>query len=205
MQKEKLSFTYKDVEFLIEIEYADEPIGNLIHKQAYCIRVITPESEEFSRKIVPPSGMNLVVFNDFKNKLKYYFNKDLNDNDCYNLYYQAIFMSVDWYFNKDNPKLSEILNKIQKLNDCLHNRYDKQILSLKEQKRALKKELKTNKLSNKEYQKKLTPINRKIGDLEYKISSTTQNYRRKFFKCCDLKDEYKQEVFDIKKVVINTQ
>jgi uncharacterized protein YdcH (DUF465 family) len=117
-------------------------------------------------------------------------------NFYYNLYYQAIYQVVDWYFNRYNPKLEKINQKISNFSKKLQNSYERLIIALKNQ----KEELKQNIISNKIYQQKVVPINRKIRDYKHKIYWFLDRFKTRFFSCRELRYEHKAEVFDKGKV-----
>ena len=177
MQKELINFYYNGIKFLIEVMYSKKPLKELVNKEAYKIKIIKPFSKEFSKIIYPPRGLSsAMAFDHYVKNKNYYFDKNLDDNSRYNLYYQAIYQVVDWYFNRYNPKLEKINQKISNFSKKLQNSYERLIIALKNQ----KEELKQNIISNKIYQQKVVPINRKIRDYRHNIYWLLDRFKTRF-------------------------
>ena len=197
MNNEILKFNYKNVEFLVEVYFSSQKFEKLIDKEVYKIKLIKPIYKEFTYiQKKPQNRSSAMLFSYVTKKQNFYFDTDLNKNDNLNICYKAIFLSVDWYFN--NKKLLNIENKIKEFKTKLDNRYKQKIDKLYTKKKELKFELKNKNLDNKKYQKQIIPINKQLDFYAFTKDNQLQEYKNNFFDCCELKDSYKQEVFDSK-------
>jgi len=120
---------------------------------------------------------------------KYYLSIDMQEQtNQTNIYPLIKDETLYQYYNKE--AINFYKSKVKKFCKTVEKNYENSLKELKEQKYKLKKRLKSDKISTKEYQKLYQPIRKDIENLKSKIYDSCHNYNSRYFEGHRLKDNY---------------
>jgi len=120
---------------------------------------------------------------------KYYLSIDMQEQtNQTNIYPLIKDETLYQYYNKE--AINFYKSKVKKFCKTVEKNYENSLKELKEQKYKLKKRLKSDKISTKEYQKLYQPIRKDIENLKSKIYDSCHNYNSRYFEGHRLKDSY---------------
>ena len=196
IQSKKLQFSYNDIEFEATVTFNDASFGNACSSGTsifYDVKLTKPEVLECGGEVPNISGMmSLMMFSKKIPDRRYIYKEDMDlfkDGECINVYPKAIAKIVYAYFNKE--KITYYRQKIKKFNDAVENKYVLPLSILREEKLALRKQVRSGEIDSKVYQKRYRPIRLKKEEIELKIFRIQASYKRRYFECCELKHRYR--------------
>ncbi len=192
----KLKFKYNNIDFEAKVTYSDE-----VHKSAFK----KSENIFYSILLVKPIVLNcggetvsvrnwmtaMSLANGVCGKEKYFYEEDKNlrlfENKI-NIYPIAVKNIIYYYFNRDKIKYYHA--KIDKIRLEIDHKYNEQFKDFSESKKDLKRELKSEIIDAKSYQKQLTLIYKNKSDLKLKVLELKEKIYKKYFDCGILRDRY---------------
>ena len=207
IQSKNLQFSYNDIDFEATVTFNDLSFRNVRSSETsifYDVKLTKPEMLECGGEVLNITGiMSLMLFLKKTPDRHYIYKEDMDlvkEGDNINVYPKAIAKIIYAYFNKE--KITHYRQKIKKFNDAVENKYALTLSVLREEKLALRKQVRSGEIDSKVYQKHYTPIRLKKEEIELKIFRVKDNYKRRYFECCELKHHYRT-VLPQKKISCN--
>ena len=189
IREQSLLFHCNDVAFEAKVTFTITPFANQGDSFWFVDLVKPVIKTQFCRgykKIFPHYKEESEVHFSFDYQCKAFFNEINNTLNVYSLAKDEIIYT---WFNQS--VIEKYKNKVKVYQTALEKKYQSNLESDYKKRIELRKQLKNKDIDIKIYQKQLSPVNKDIGDIKYKILSSTERYSKRYFKCCQLKDEYR--------------
>ena len=191
IKRKTLQFTDNEITYYVQIVYDTSPFG-YGNKSFWKIKLTRVNDERLQ---VPLEYYYVQNRGWISQSLKfrehsYYCStrrKDIEGKT--NLYPLAKDQVIYQYTNRRQIQKYEA--KINNFNFLIKLKYQPSLLKLQEQKRELKRRLKSDEIDNREYQSLYTPIRKSKDKIEHHIWDVCRKFRHRHFECDRLKEIYR--------------
>lgn len=182
------------MDFEATATYSDVPFSSGFKENEtafYNVDLHEPEALACGGNVKRISGISSLLLYREKKQINYDYVEDsaYKEEGCVNIYPKAIEKILYSYFNKD--QITHYREKVSLLEEAVDRKFEGDLLRLREEKLALKKELKSGEIDSKMYQKCYTPIRVKKEELERRMFRIKHDCERRYFQCCELNVRYR--------------
>ena len=197
IREQSLLFHCNDLAFEAKVTYSVTPFPHQ-GDSFWSVDLISPlQKKHFCSGYKKTTGVSLYskkcreAHFSFDYQCKDFFNETDNTLNVFSLAKDEIIYT---WFNQS--VIEKYKNKVKSYQAALEKKYQSNLESEYKKRIELRKQLKNKDIDDKAYQKQLGPVNKDISDIRYKIISSTERYSKRYFKCCQLKEEYR--LFNVK-------